>query len=319
MDEVRAAWHWREEKGFFEKTQAMRVFHGPTEGTDVYKKCAIDRFASHFWITFWGDENDFPTLKKNELKEFLKSKGAQSAVIAFHPHKGQPQDAQEFFGIPSQHPFVVDEEGAQFWIRFYQVKHPGLFLDHIELRRWLKKNARELKVLNTFAYTGSLSVAAGLGGASHVTTLDLSRSTIEWAKTNWELNKFSSERGDFIFGDVFEWLPKMKKRGDRFDCVILDPPSFSRSKSSVFSTEKDLKKLHALAFDVLSPSGILVTSINSAGISPRKLKAEVLETAEQMGLRAEIIKTLELPETFPLKKGGDPKESYLKGLILRVK
>src|SRR6202041_44691 len=142
-------------------------------------------------------------------------------------------------------------------------KHPGLFLDHAPLRAWLKENSKGLNVLNTFAYTGSLSVAAGVGGAKKVTTLDLSRPTLEWARENWELNRLAEKNSDFIFGDYFEWIPRLAKKNQLFDCVILDPPSFSRGKKGGFSTTKDLRTLHELALDCVAPEGVLVTSINS--------------------------------------------------------
>jgi 23S rRNA (cytosine1962-C5)-methyltransferase len=304
---LETAWNWRKEKGCFENTEALRVFHGPGEGEGKLRSAAIDRFGENYWVTYWGNEKDFDD---SEIISFLRMKFAHSAVVAFHPSKGEPKTAKKLFGDVCDS-FIEHEEGLKFQIRFHQVKHPGLFLDHIELRRWLRSNLVGKTVLNTFAYTGSLSVAAGVGKASHVTTLDLSKPTIEWAKENWKLNNLDESKSDFIFGDVFEWLPKFEKKKRKFDCVILDPPSFSRSKKGTFSTSKDLGKLHQLAVSVLNSNGLLVTSINSATISLKNFASEVMDVALKHSSTAKIIRRLGLPPTFP-------KDDYLKGLIVQL-
>ncbi|MCM2323416.1 MAG: class I SAM-dependent methyltransferase, partial [Oligoflexia bacterium] len=195
-------------------------------------------------------------------------------------------------------------------------RHPGLFLDHAPLRQWLRRRARDWRVLNTFAYTGSLSVAAGAGGARQVTTLDLARPAIQWAEENWRLNGFSDERARFIAGDVFEWLPRLKREGQTFDCVILDPPSFSHGKKGNFSTSKDLPRLHALALELLAPGGTLVTSINSAQVSWARFERDVAEAARERRRELEVLAQIDLPETFPTRLGA-AQDRYLKGWILR--
>ena len=172
--------------------------------------------------------------------------------------------------------------------------------------------------MNTFAYTGSLSVAAGLGGAAHVTTLDLSKSVVGWAEENWKLNKLSSDRARFLAGDVFEWLPRFKREGRKFDCVILDPPSFSRGVKGNFSTSKDLKKLHLMALEVLGGEGILISSINSANVPWARFESEVLSAARERGLGFELLQRIDLPDTFPTPF-EKPDERYLKGWILRLR
>jgi 23S rRNA (cytosine1962-C5)-methyltransferase len=172
--------------------------------------------------------------------------------------------------------------------------------------------------LNLFAYTGSLSVAAGMGGAKSVTTLDLSKPTIEWAKENWAINSaLDHTESDFIFGDVFEWIPKLIKKDLKFDTILCDPPSFSRTKSKTFSTQKDLKTLHELIFQVLAPGGTLATSINSENIPELAFMREIDLAAQKLGRRLTILKRLDLPETFPTRN-SDLKDRYLKGFIVRA-
>jgi 23S rRNA (cytosine1962-C5)-methyltransferase len=312
-DFLNQAWLKRENLGAFEGTEALRIFYGPAEATGALENIAIDQFGKHAWVTEWegSAQSGKPPV---EISEFLRRKGFLSAVALFRPEKNTPAEPEVLFGAPPSQAFSVKEDQAQFWIRLLEVKHPGLFLDHRPLRKWLVENARGWKVLNTFAYTGSLSVAAGLGGASHVTTLDLSKPTIQWAKTNWSLNGLSSEASDFIFGDYFEWLPKMAKRNDRFDCVILDPPSYSRGKKGDFSTSRDLVKLHEAALDVLAPNGVLITSLNSANVSKKKYWSEIEQACRSKKMKFNPIAEIKLPVSFPTRVQEEP---YLKGWILQ--
>jgi 23S rRNA (cytosine1962-C5)-methyltransferase len=304
---------------------ALRIFHGSTEGLGhpELSRVAIEFFqdergVAYAWVFSWemGGALALTEATRTGIEAFLREKGVRGAVLLERPEKGAPEDAACLFGdLPE---FLdVTEFGLKYRIRFEGTKHPGLFLDHAPLREWLVLNTGDRRVLNTFAYTGSLSVAARKGGAKRTVTLDLSRPTIAWAKENWELNFGKPDEGpsgdaDFIYGDVFEWFPKLEKRGDRFDAIILDPPSFSRSEKKVFSTAKDLPELHASAFQLLDRGGILITSINSAQIPPEKFRSEVERAAKAEKRRLTELAVLGAPSlTFP---GA----SYLKGWIFRV-
>ena len=312
---LETAWQKRIDLGLAGNSQTYRVFHGAEEAmgsaANELAAVSIDRFGDHYWVTAWEAVS---TDTHNRIKDFLIAKKAKSAVILFRPRKGEADLPQVLFGAPPNGKFTVTENAMRFLIQLQETRHPGLFLDHAPLRAWLKQNSNGLTVLNTFAYTGSLSVAAGMGGASMVTTLDLSPHYIEWAKENWSENLLPKENADFIFGDVFEWLPRFHKRGRRFDMIIVDPPSSSRGKYGHFSTKQNMVELHELVIPLLVNNGMLVTSINSAQISWRKFAADIMQAANNRGVRLEIIKKLELPESFPVRT---PEEAYLKGFILK--
>jgi 23S rRNA (cytosine1962-C5)-methyltransferase len=310
--ELREAWLRREKLRLFDETEALRVFHGPGEGIGSLSNVALDSFNGHFWITVWDEIDD---VAKEALIEFLREKGALSAVLMSRPQKGVPELPEKFFGSPPREAFSVKEGVARFLIRLTGSRHPGLFLDHSPLRKYLGSSSKGLRVLNTFAYTGSLSVAAGLGGAAFVCTLDLSKPSIKWAEENWRLNGLSPDQADFIAGDIFEWFPRFKKRGDVFDCIVLDPPSFARGKKGTFSTSKDLKRLHELALDVLAPAGTLITSINSADVNWKKYEGDVMAAARAKNTGLKIARKIMLPESFPVRSGRQD-DGYLKGFVL---
>ncbi len=318
--ELEAAWQWRANRGLIKAQGSLRVFHGSGDGTHELKNVSIDRFEepsgrAHYWVTQWEASGKPAPLEG--IRDFLRERGAESAVALLRPEKGVPSEPRVILGVPPDSKFIAREGRALFKIRFIGSKHPGLFLDHFPLRRWLGESARDLKVLNTFSYTGSLSIAAGLGGASQVTTLDLSQPTILWAEENWALNGLATEKARFIYGDYFEWLPRLKRENKKFDLAILDPPSFSRSKNGTFSTSKDLRKLHALAFAVLKPESFLVTSINSANIAWDEYAEELLGASSDAGVSLQVLSRIDLPETFPTKLENDL-DRYLKGWILRI-
>lgn len=318
MRELETAWSWRNQLGIIGEPFPIRVFHGPGEGTGAFQFFAVDRFGDHYWITEWkstvSSENQEKLLQ--QIVEFYCSQGARSVVSLSRPIQGLAQESKVLFGNPPQPRFVVTEGSCKFWIQFENTRHPGLFLDHAPLRSWLTRSCKGMTVLNTFAYTGSLSVAAGMGKAKHVTTLDLSNATIQWAKDNIQLNDLSESSNRFIAGDVFEWLPRLKREKQKYDCIILDPPSFSHGKKGKFSTSKDLEKLHSIAIELLAEDGILISSINSSNVSINKFESDLISAGKSNKVSFNILRQIDLPETFPTRF-SQMNDRYLKGWILK--
>ena len=324
MSDLESAWQWRQKQGLM--ADALRVFHGPGEGAGDSQHFAVDRFAgqsgAHYWVTQWetsgaGFSAARLTAIQTQIVEFLRTKNATSIVAMTRPEKGLPAEPHVWYGTPPPGRFVVQEGEMKFWIQLQNSRHPGLFLDHCPLRQWLRQSCQGKRVLNTFAYTGSLSVAAGLGGADSVTTLDLSKPSVDWAVENFKINELPAAKHRAISGDVFEWLPRLKREKQTYDCIVLDPPSFSHGKKQKFSTAKDLEKLHSLAMELLTREGVLVTSINSANISWKKYETDVLAAAKKNKFEFKILRQIDLPESFPTSLGA-VQDRYLKGWILQA-
>src|SRR5208282_2118674 len=119
----------------------------------------------------------------------------------------------------------------RFALRFDEGYSVGLFLDQRDNRRRLLHRHGASEVLNAFAYTCGFSVCAAASGA-RVTSLDLSKKYLDWGRRNFVLNQLDPARHDFIFGDAFAWFRRLAKKKRLFDIIILDPPTFSRSKES---------------------------------------------------------------------------------------
>ncbi len=143
---------------------------------------------------------------------------------------------------------IVPEGGLNFIINLTDYLDTGLFLDHRITRGIVREEAKDVDVLNLFCYTGSFSVYAAHGGASSVTSVDLSKTYLNWAKRNMQYNKlYKDEKHEFIHGDVIEWLDYMP--ANKYGLIVCDPPTFSNSKrmEDNFDVQRDhvmlLKKL----------------------------------------------------------------------------
>ena len=160
--------------------------------------------------------------------------------------------------------FVVTENGIKFNISFLEGGGTGLFLDQRDNRKKIQAIAKSKEILNCFCYTSSFSIYAKIGGATRTTNIDLSRKATEWSKKNFLVNQLDVNDHEFIVGDVWEWLRRFQKNGRTFDVIIIDPPSFSTSKTTVFTAEKDIPCLIGAGLNILREGGILAFSTNIA-------------------------------------------------------
>jgi 23S rRNA (cytosine1962-C5)-methyltransferase len=164
--------------------------------------------------------------------------------------------------------FVVFEGPHQFYVNLDSYIDSGLFLDHRNLRREVAAEVgrrRRPEVLNLFSYTGAFSVWSAAAGG-HVTTVDLSNTYLEWAQRNFELNKLNVREHNFVRSDILRWLPQQKK-AEQFDVIVLDPPTWSRSKK--MDGELDVQRDHPFMIRqcvrLLRPGGVIYFSTNYKG------------------------------------------------------
>lgn len=220
-------------------------------------------------------------------------------------------DGSEPTEIPG---FLAREEGINYQIRVSEGLSLGLFPDMRESRARVRAWAEGKTVLNTFAYTCGFGLAAVAGGATRALNLDLSRHWLRWGEENYGLNGFKPEARDFVFGDVFDWLNRLSRRGEMFDLVILDPPSFSKTKTGRFSAARDYAQLTELAARVVGPGGRLLACSNLAELPWRAFRERVLAGIAAAARRAEIVGVYREPALdFPA--AGEP---YLKMALAQL-
>ncbi|HYJ65206.1 MAG TPA: class I SAM-dependent methyltransferase [Parafilimonas sp.] len=173
--------------------------------------------------------------------------------------ENQQYEKQNF----AQQFLTIQENGLKFLINLTDYLDTGLFLDHRITREMVRKESNSKKVLNLFCYTGSFSVYAAAGNAITVTSVDLSKTYLEWAKDNFAINQFKDEKKYFfIHADVMQYLKTLKPNS--FDLIIIDPPTFSNSKrmKDFFDVQKDHVLIINDALKALSKDGIIYFSTN---------------------------------------------------------
>lgn len=189
---------------------------------------------------------------------------------------------------------VVREGGLKFWVNLSDYLDTGLFLDHRITRAWVREQAAGKRVLNLFAYTGSFTVYAAAGGAASTTTIDLSNTYLDWARRNLSLNGLAAPQHRFVRDDVKNWLRQPVQ--EKYDLVILDPPTFSNSKSmpDVLDVQRDYPDLIRGLLRRMTPGGVMYFSTNLRSF---KLEADLIEGAQIRDLTRQSI-----PEDFRNQK-----------------
>lgn len=183
---------------------------------------------------------------------------------------------------------------------FHSLKPQSLVSTNLYLDRSLAKGKR---VLNLFSYTGAFTLAALQGGAQEVLSVDLSKNYLDWLRRNIQLNHFSLDQAPVHCREVSDYLKWAKKKSDRFDLIVLDPPTFSRGgkKNKSFSTHKNLSELIFDSASLLTQNGNLWVSINTQTLTPSQFQNLVQETLQSSGFQ--VLKTFTLPLDFRLSKG----------------
>ena len=193
----------------------------------------------------------------------------------------------------------VQEYNTLFKVNLSDYLDSGLFLDHRVVRREIQRLAAGKTVLNLFAYTGTASVHAGVGGAEHITTVDLSRTYLNWAKDNFRLNHLTISKHDFIQADCLSWLSEQAASpSQQWDLVFLDPPTFSNSKrmEDSFDVQRDHLQMILNATQLVKHSGTLIFSTNK-----RKFKMDI-EALQNRGFLVEDRSAWSIPEDFKRNK-----------------
>jgi len=308
-----------------ELTNAFRLIHGAADGWPGWQ---VERLGD-FLLS--QSEAALTAAQSDQLATWLKQlalRGAYHKRLDRRVRQSKTEQAspQLVLGEAAPERFTVRENGLAFELSFNEGYSYGLFLDQRDNRRRLltghvaadfpfRTPHSALRILNTFAYTCGFSVAAARAGA-HTTSLDLSKKYLEWGRRNFALNGLDPAAHDFIYGDVFDWLRRLAKKGRQFDAVLLDPPTFSQSKESgVFRAEKDYGRLVALALPLLKSGGVLFASTNCATLAPEEFLASIAGALRQARCRAVQEHYFPQPPDFPITR---QEPAYLKTVWLRV-
>ncbi len=195
----------------------------------------------------------------------------------------------------------IDEHGMKLLVDVRRGQKTGLFLDQRENRKLVRDlSAGRGDALNLFGYTGGFSVAAALGGAKHVVTIDVDRDAIALARENFRVNGLDPADHAFASEDAFEILKRYKAQGRQFDLVVCDPPAFAKSQKAVEAAIAGYAALNRAALHVLAPGGLLVTASCSARVSPEQFQDAVKEAAYKTRIDLQLVEDRRQPPDHPV-------------------
>lgn len=209
----------------------------------------------------------------------------------------------------------IDEAGARLLVDVRNGHKTGLYLDQAENRAACRRFMKDRSVLNCFCYTGGFSVAAALGGASSVSSVDSSRPALETASRNLGLNGFTGDRYGLVDADVPSRLRMLHGDGVRFGAIILDPPRFISTKDTIQKGARAYKDINMFAMSLLEPGGILFT-FSCSGLMGEELFQKVvfsasIDSGRDVSIVGKLVQAADHPVLLSYPQGG-----YLKGLIL---
>ncbi len=224
----RAAWERRADLHEADDTDAYRVFDGLYEGAPGW---TVDRFGEVAHVRRYGDAS-------GDLAPIAAGFGLRS---------------------PAPGPSACREAGLTFEVDLLRGRNPGLFLDARPMRAWVRALSDGRRVLNLFAYTCSLGVAAAAGGARSTTNVDLVRSALDRGRSNYAHNGLATDTRTFLEADVFDFCRRAAKRGETWDVVIADPPPVrTQGRRKGWDPARHLPRLIEAATELVADGGALL-------------------------------------------------------------
>ena len=272
----------------------FRLFNGFTEG---YPHLAIDLYARTALIHNYADTPFGGDAAVQATQNFLQTRLPWLQCIIVKNRAGvSTQEKQGVLVYGSNPNTRLREHQVWYALDLLMNRDASLYLDTRNLRRWAIENLKGKSVLNTFAYTGSLGVAAQGGGASRVVHLDLNGTFLNVAKTSYRLNGFPINKKDFQTADFWPQISQLKRTGESFDCVFLDPPFFSTTPKGAIDLQTNSARLINKVRPLVNDGGVLVAINNALFLSGREYM-ETLETLCADGYLA-IETLIPIPEDF---------------------
>jgi 23S rRNA (cytosine1962-C5)-methyltransferase len=299
-------------------TTGMRLIHGESDAlpgvvVDRYDRFAVLKLYSAGLTPFRG-----------QIVEALRAEAEDLAGVYGRdeiPHDEEDDGAKPqgkvLWGAEPPERIEIVEHGMKMLVDVRRGQKTGTFLDQRENRALVRTLAKgRAEALNCFGYTGGFSVAAALGGSTHVVTVDTDQDAIALARENFKANGFDIADHAFATDDAFELLARYKQAGRRFDLVVCDPPAFAKSQKAVEAAVAGYASLNRAAMAVLSPGGLLVTASCSARVTADQFYDAVKEAAFKTRTELQLVYETRQPPDHPVSPQFR-EGRYLKCLVLR--
>ncbi len=300
----------------FPVARSSEAFRWVNTSADELSGVVIDVYGGHLSLSLDSEEAD---ARADELGELLGELGALSVYLKRRLRQDLRRAEREsiapsapLFGrAPAE--LVVDEGGLKTKVELGDGMSTGLFVDQRENRRRVRELSQGAEVLNLFSYTCSFSVAAALGGATRVTSVDTSARALARGVENFRINGLEPQHHGFVREDALAFLQRAARRGTRFDLVVLDPPSFSsKGGAKAWSFARDYAELASAALSVVKHGGSLLAVTNHRKTRALTLRRLLVESAEKLGRNVQRAKLLPPALDCPDGPNGpEPSKSVL--------
>ncbi len=310
----------REERYALGRSRDTDAFRLVNEGGDAIEGVSVDVYGDHLVVSLYDDravENREAILDALDRLGFagtyLKLRPKQANVLV-DARNEQIAPSLPVRGVAAPAELEIHEHGLPYLVRLGDGLSTGIFLDQRDNRRRVRELSRGKRVLNLFAYTCPFTIAAAAGGAVRTVSVDAARPAIERGERGLAHAGFTGDH-HFVVEDAFAWLSASRKR-ERFDLVILDPPSYSTVGKQRFSTASgDYRPLAAAAMAVVAPNGYLLACSNHRQTVQAKLRRLLHEAAREAKREVVQMKDLPAPPDFPPPFGREP---HLKSILVRL-
>ena len=314
---VQNAWEYR--KKVMDDISSCRVIFGEA---DFLPGIVVDKFADVLVVESLALGIDrFKVMIVDILKELMARDGIHiRGVYERSDAKVREQEGMErykgFIGEPFDTKVEIVENGVHYYVDVKDGQKTGFFLDQKYNRRAVAKLCKGARVLDCFTHTGSFALNAGLAGAEHVTGVDASELGVAQARENAALNGLEG-RVEFICEDVFDLLPRLEKQGEKYDVVILDPPAFTKSRSSIKKAVKGYREINLRGMKLVKDGGYLATCSCSHFMDQELFTKTIGQAAQNVHKRLRQVEFRTQAPDHPILWGaGD--SYYLKFYIFQV-
>ena len=308
---IMQAWQYRQEIGY---TENCRLVFGEA---DELPALIIDKFNNYFVIQTLALGIDVwkPAIVKS-LQQIFSPKGIyERNDVPVRELEGMQQQ-KGFLSAEFDTNIIINENGVKFYVDIANGQKTGFFLDQQDNRKAIQHIVKDADVLGAFCYTGSFEIAAACFGAKKVTGLDISQSAVDMCNKNAALNGVE-DKCEFICVNAFDVLKNWTKENKQWDVVMLDPPSFTKSRSSIDKAITGYKEINLRGMKLVKPGGFLVTSSCTNLVQPELFLDTIYAAAKDAKRKLrQVVFNAQSPD-HPIIRGQEYTH-YLKFLIVQV-
>lgn len=313
---VRNAWEYRKKTV---DTASCRVIFGEA---DFLPGLVVDKFSDVLVVQSLAlgidrmKETIVALLKKVMKEDGVEIRGVYERSDAKVREQEGMERAKGFIGEPFETEVEIVENGVHYLVDVKDGQKTGFFLDQKYNRLAIQRLCRDARVLDCFTHTGSFALNAGIAGAKEVTGVDASQLGVDQAEKNAKLNHLEN-RVKFICADVFELLPELEEKGEKYDVVILDPPAFTKSRNSVKNAVKGYREINRRAMRLVKDGGYLATCSCSHFMTYELFTKTIHQAAQNVHKRLRQVEYRTQAPDHPILWAAE-ESYYLKFYIFQV-